>query len=283
MASGVETARARAGRHTDRQDLRRATLPSAWRRPQSCRGAARSGHPWPGWLRRRPRLIASRRDPIRVGDTAVGDSARRGAARAGCTPGEETVPDRDSRPLDSVVRPRHRAQNAQLDAVPACLLAARNLGLGVRGSLCSRRRCEPATLSAAPARRRDRKDRQQRLQVRHPPPLWAADPIAFATDPALGSKERHLLITLARYCNREGVCWPGIRRLASDTGMATDTVERATEGLVTKGRITVKCRGRGNSKLYRLREKPERRPASRTKTGGTSVLHARTPKEGGAA
>jgi putative DNA primase/helicase len=34
-------------------------------------------------------------------------------------------------------------------------------------------------------------------------PLWATDPVAFAIDPALGSRERHLLVTLAKYANCE--------------------------------------------------------------------------------
>jgi hypothetical protein len=73
-------------------------------------------------------------------------------------------------------------------------------------------------------------------------PLWAIDPVGFAADPALGGRERLLLAALARYCNQEGACWPGVRRLRADTGLATDTIESATRVLVERGRITVERR-----------------------------------------
>lgn len=109
-------------------------------------------------------------------------------------------------------------------------------------------------------------------------PLWVTDPIAFAEDPTLGTKERHLLIALARYCDYEGVCWPGIRQLSAATGMASNTVERATQGLASRSRITVEPRGRRKSKLYRLLDKPEGSYLSTTAAeGGSSVLDGRTP------
>jgi hypothetical protein len=109
-------------------------------------------------------------------------------------------------------------------------------------------------------------------------PLWATDPIAFAEDPTLGSKERHLLVVLARYCDDKGICWPGIRQLSAVTGMASSTVERATQGLASRSRITVEPRGRRKSKLYRLLDKPEGSYLSTTAAeGGSSVLDGRTP------
>jgi hypothetical protein len=60
--------------------------------------------------------------------------------------------------------------------------------------------------------------------------------------------------------------------------MASDTVERATQGLASKSRITVEPRGRRQSKLYRLLDKPERSYLSTTAAeGGSSVLDGRTP------
>lgn len=108
-------------------------------------------------------------------------------------------------------------------------------------------------------------------------PLWLTDPIGFAADPMLGARERYLLAALARYANHEGACWPGVRRLRADTGMATDTIKRATNALVKCGRINVETR-RGKSSLYRLLEQPERSlPSTKGTKTGSSVLDGRTP------
>lgn len=108
------------------------------------------------------------------------------------------------------------------------------------------------------------------------PPRWATDPIAFAHDPALGARERLLLIALARYADDEGRCWPSIRRLRADTRMATDTVERASENLVAAERIVVQRR-RGTSNLYTLSGFPQRLlGSSRQQEGGSSVLDVGT-------
>ena len=65
------------------------------------------------------------------------------------------------------------------------------------------------------------------------------DPLAYARDPRIGAHPRLLLITLAQYANDEGVCWPGVRRLRTDTGLAADTIHGATEALTEAGRIEV--------------------------------------------
>lgn len=114
------------------------------------------------------------------------------------------------------------------------------------------------------------------------PPLRATDPLLFATDDALRSRERLLLAALARYANDEGTCWPGVRRLRADTGMASDTIGRAIRALVAADRIVVEKR-RGTSNLYRLLDKPESSLRSkeglrspRGHDGGSSVLPSRT-------
>jgi DNA-binding MarR family transcriptional regulator len=107
-------------------------------------------------------------------------------------------------------------------------------------------------------------------------PRWVSDPIAFSEDPVLSSKERHLLIALARYCNREGVCRPSIRRLHQDTNMAKDTIAHAIGGLVAKGRITVQRRPRTSSR-YQLLDNREAHPRRQPGTG-SSLLDARTDR-----
>jgi hypothetical protein len=100
--------------------------------------------------------------------------------------------------------------------------------------------------------------------------------MAFAHDPALGARERLLLIALARYANHEGRCWPSIRRLRADTRMATDTVERASEKLVAAERIVVQRRP-GTSNLYTLVGFPQRLLGSSSQQeGGSSVLDVGT-------
>jgi hypothetical protein len=109
------------------------------------------------------------------------------------------------------------------------------------------------------------------------PPLWATKPFACARDPRLRLRARHLLAALATYANDEGKCWPGIRRLSEDTGMAKNTVERARDELVTAGRIVVERRRR-RSNLYRLVSLQEAllEPQSAAESG-SSVLTGRTP------
>ena len=107
-------------------------------------------------------------------------------------------------------------------------------------------------------------------------PLWATDPLAFAADPALSGRERLLLMALAHYADDDGACWPGIRRLRADTGLASDTIGKATTALVAARRITVENR-RGTSNLYRLLDQPERSPRSPKATeSGSYVPPSRT-------
>jgi len=107
-------------------------------------------------------------------------------------------------------------------------------------------------------------------------PAWVTDPVAFACDPRIRAPARWLLVALARYADHEGVCWPGIRRLHADTGLATDTIQGAVEALIAAGRIEVFHR-RGQSNLYRLQPRPE---TAKAPESGSSVLHARTPGAG---
>jgi hypothetical protein len=112
------------------------------------------------------------------------------------------------------------------------------------------------------------------------PPLWATDAVAFADDPALGMRERFVLVVLADHADDQGFCWPGIRRLCALTGMARNTVERAISNLAAAGRVSVE-RKPSRSNLYRLLDLPERSlersfDSIRAQPGGSSVLDGRT-------
>ena len=56
--------------------------------------------------------------------------------------------------------------------------------------------------------------------------------------------------------NEDGMCWPGINRIASDLEMSRSTVKRALEDLIQKGYIEKELRYRGNgsysSNLYTI-------------------------------
>lgn len=56
--------------------------------------------------------------------------------------------------------------------------------------------------------------------------------------------------------NKEGVCWPGINRIASDLDMSRSTVKRALGDLIQNGYIGKELRLRGNgsfsSNLYTI-------------------------------
>ena len=56
--------------------------------------------------------------------------------------------------------------------------------------------------------------------------------------------------------NKEGACWPGINRIASDLEVSRSTVKRALEDLIQKGYIEKELRYRGNgsysSNLYTI-------------------------------
>ncbi len=109
-------------------------------------------------------------------------------------------------------------------------------------------------------------------------PLWLCDPLGFAAEQRLHARERHLLAALVRYCNLEGACFPSIRRLCADTGMASDTIERTMDRLIAHGQLT-RERRRGTSNLYRLLKIDESQSSGsiRAQPSGSSVLDVGTP------
>jgi hypothetical protein len=65
-----------------------------------------------------------------------------------------------------------------------------------------------------------------------------------------------LLVALANYADKEGVCWPSQARLAYDTEMSLDTIQRQTKKLVADGLMRIerppKRRGQWQTFLYLL-------------------------------
>lgn len=67
----------------------------------------------------------------------------------------------------------------------------------------------------------------------------------------LSPVERCVLVTLKFYAGKFDRCWPGVRRLAKDLEMSTNTVLGAIRGLEGKKLISTKVRGR-RMNLYTL-------------------------------
>ena len=66
--------------------------------------------------------------------------------------------------------------------------------------------------------------------------------------------EKLVIAILVTRIGENGFCWPGIRRIAEDAGVATSTVQRAVEDLKKKGLIDIESGGSGHSNHYRLNE-----------------------------
>ena len=58
-----------------------------------------------------------------------------------------------------------------------------------------------------------------------------------------------VLIKLADHCNEEGECWPSQGRIAADTGLSRETVNRQIPRLVASGLITAQQRVNGIGQL----------------------------------
>lgn len=70
-------------------------------------------------------------------------------------------------------------------------------------------------------------------------PPWAIDALAFSFDDRLDSSARLVLQVLCVHANDDGTCWPGVRRIASLSGLNKDTVGAAVRRLEGLGRIEV--------------------------------------------
>ncbi len=78
---------------------------------------------------------------------------------------------------------------------------------------------------------------------------------AYAQNIDLSSK-KFLLVTLAEYANKKGLCWPSIKRLARNIGVTERYIQKLIRQLEADGYITTTQRWRSNggksTLLFRL-------------------------------
>ena len=81
-------------------------------------------------------------------------------------------------------------------------------------------------------------------------------PIGYTQTKSPLYKKKVVYMYLSDRANKEGTCWPGINRIASDLEMSRSTVKRALEDLIKNGYIEKELRYRGNgsfsSNLYTI-------------------------------
>lgn len=67
-------------------------------------------------------------------------------------------------------------------------------------------------------------------------------------------KPRHcpVLLGLLAFADRDGKCWPSLRKLAEVTGLTLSKVQRAVAELVEAGHIKRRSRGRRRSAIYQI-------------------------------
>jgi hypothetical protein len=80
-------------------------------------------------------------------------------------------------------------------------------------------------------------------------PLWISEPLEFARDKRLHAPARAVLIALCSHAKIDNRARPGIRRLSELTGLAPDTITRATHELEEARRIRVSRSRKGNRYL----------------------------------
>lgn len=66
---------------------------------------------------------------------------------------------------------------------------------------------------------------------------WCVVPYRSIRDKELKHEARLVLMALGYYANRAGVCWPSLRTLVEDTGLAINTVQGNLERLVKGGYV----------------------------------------------
>ncbi len=79
-------------------------------------------------------------------------------------------------------------------------------------------------------------------------------------DDALGHRAKAVYLYLRDRSDAEGMCWPGIKTIASDLGLSRSTVKRALSDLERSGYLERTSRFRENgshtSNLYTLLPRP---------------------------
>ena len=77
------------------------------------------------------------------------------------------------------------------------------------------------------------------------------------SDSELPYRARAVYMYLRDRANKDGECWPGIRRIGTELGMSRNTVIRALNDLVAAGYVTKEHRTRDNggntSNLYTVK------------------------------
>ena len=119
---------------------------------------------------------------------------------------------------------------------------------------------------------------------------WCKLPYAVINDPTLMPTAKLVYAAIAYRIGNNSCCWPGMRRLASDTCLHRNSIARSIEELESAGYLQVKRRGNGQSNLYRLAErhnksvtKKQPPPSNRHKYGGSgghAIVTDASPLEG---
>ena len=85
---------------------------------------------------------------------------------------------------------------------------------------------------------------------------WCKLPYMIINDPMLMPTAKLVYAAIAYRVGSNGCCWPGMRRLASDTRLHVNSIVRAVEELELAGWLNVTKRGQGKTNLYRLTDGP---------------------------
>lgn len=76
-------------------------------------------------------------------------------------------------------------------------------------------------------------------------------------DQELSHRAKAVYIYLKDHSNKEGICWPGIKTIASGLNFSRSTVKRALDDLTKAGLVDKSSRRRENgslsSNLYRIK------------------------------
>jgi DNA-binding MarR family transcriptional regulator len=103
-------------------------------------------------------------------------------------------------------------------------------------------------------------------------------PVGLAADSGLTAAAKIVYAVILDHMGSNGVCWPGHRRLAGQTGLHRDTVADAVESLAGAGWITVEHGDSGRSNHYRLVDQSGRKnqPVDESESGWNSPPAGKT-------
>ena len=90
-------------------------------------------------------------------------------------------------------------------------------------------------------------------------PMWVVDESLLPV-----GLEAKTFLVLARFANRDGICWPSIETISDCTGSRKRTIRKHLRLLIKHELITIvndNAGGRGKPTKYRLKRKGEERAA----------------------